>query len=61
MASGCFGSPFLTSTYDYPRLPLVGAVPLASASVFDLGVFMTVVGATMVMLAALGRLPSEDH
>jgi multicomponent K+:H+ antiporter subunit A len=56
LASGLFGSPFLTSTYDYPHLPLVGPVPLASASVFDLGVFLTVVGATMVMLAALARL-----
>ena len=61
VASWLLGSPFLTSTYDYPQLPLVGAVPLASASVFDLGVFLTVVGATMVMLAALGRLPSEDR
>jgi multicomponent K+:H+ antiporter subunit A len=56
LASGLFGSPFLTSTYDYPHLPLVGPVPLASASVFDLGVFLTVVGATTVMLAALARL-----
>jgi multicomponent K+:H+ antiporter subunit A len=56
LASGLFGSPFLTSTYDYPQLPFLGPVPLASASVFDLGVFLTVVGATMMMLAALGRL-----
>jgi multicomponent K+:H+ antiporter subunit A len=54
--SGLLGHPFLTSTYDYPVLPLVGAVPLASASLFDLGVFLTVVGGTMVMLAAIGRL-----
>jgi len=50
------GSPFLTSTYDYPVLPLVGAVPLASASLFDLGVFLVVVGATMLMLTSLSRL-----
>jgi len=56
LASWLFGSPFLTSTYDYPHLPWFGPVPLASASVFDLGVFLTVVGATMMMLAALGRL-----
>jgi multicomponent K+:H+ antiporter subunit A len=54
--SWLLGHPFLTSTYDYPVLPIVGAVPLASASLFDLGVFLTVVGATMVMLTALGRL-----
>jgi multicomponent K+:H+ antiporter subunit A len=55
-ASWLLGHPFLTSTYDYPVLPIVGAVPLASASLFDLGVFLTVVGATMVMLTAMGRL-----
>jgi multicomponent K+:H+ antiporter subunit A len=54
--SWLLGQPFLTSSYDYPVLPLVGAVPLASASLFDLGVFLTVVGGTMVMLTAIGRL-----
>ena len=53
IASWWFEAPFLTSTYDYPVWPLVGAVPLASASLFDLGVYLTVVGATMVMLLAL--------
>ena len=61
MASFLLGSPFLTSTYDYPKLPLIGAVPLASASAFDLGVFLTVVGGTMVMLASLGRLPEKSQ
>ena len=55
-ASWAFGAPFLTSTYDYPWLPGVGGVPLASAAAFDLGVFLVVVGATMVMLLGLGRL-----
>jgi multisubunit Na+/H+ antiporter MnhB subunit len=34
-------------------------VPLASASLFDLGVFLTVVGGTMVMLTAIGRLRAD--
>lgn len=51
-----FGSPFLTSTYDYPWLPGVGGVPLASAALFDLGVFLTVVGATMVALISISRM-----
>ena len=51
-----FGAPFLTSTYDYPWLPGVGGVPLASASAFDLGVFVVVVGATLVMLLSIARL-----
>jgi multicomponent K+:H+ antiporter subunit A len=56
IASGWFGAPLLTSTYDYPWLPGVGGVPLASASAFDLGVYLVVIGATMAMLLAIARL-----
>ena len=56
IGSWFFGAPFLTSTYDYPLWPLVGAVPLASAAVFDLGVYLTVVGATMTALVSMSRL-----
>jgi multisubunit Na+/H+ antiporter MnhB subunit len=31
-------------------------VPLASASLFDLGVYLTVVGATVIALTAIGQL-----
>jgi multicomponent K+:H+ antiporter subunit A len=56
VASWHFGAPFLTSSYDYPWLPGVGGVPLASASAFDLGVFLVVVGSVMVMLLSIARL-----
>ncbi len=56
VASWLFAAPFLTSTYDYPWLPGIGGVPLASASAFDLGVYLVVVGATMVMLLSIARL-----
>jgi multicomponent K+:H+ antiporter subunit A len=56
MAAWAFGAPFLTSTYDYPWLPGVGGVPLASASAFDLGVLLVVTGATMVLLLSIARL-----
>ena len=56
VASWLLGSPFLTSTYDYPWLPGVGGVPLASAAAFDLGVYLVVVGGTMVMLQSIARL-----
>jgi multicomponent K+:H+ antiporter subunit A len=49
-----FGRPFLTSAHGHPELPGLGELPLASAAVFDLGVYITVVGATMLMLSALG-------
>jgi multicomponent K+:H+ antiporter subunit A len=64
IGSWFFGAPFLTSTYDYPVWPLVGAVPLATAALFDLGVFLTVVGASMTALVALARLSetgAEEH
>ena len=49
------GDAFLTSYFQYLELPLVGKVPLASASVFDLGVFSLVVGATVLMLIAIAH------
>jgi multicomponent K+:H+ antiporter subunit A len=56
IGSWAFGAPFLTSTYAYVPLPIVGAVPLASAVVFDLGVYLAVVGAALVALVSVGRL-----
>lgn len=53
LGSFIFGSAFLTSSFGYPVLPLVGKVPLASAAAFDLGVFLTVVGATLLTISAL--------
>ena len=55
-ASLAFSHPFLTSTYLAPLLPVVGKLPLASALVFDLGVLLTVAGATLLGVVALGRL-----
>ncbi|WP_442580060.1 monovalent cation/H+ antiporter subunit A [Mesorhizobium sp. ASY16-5R] len=49
------GNAFLTSYFQYVELPLLGKVPLASASLFDLGVFSLVVGATVLMLIAIAH------
>ncbi|HEX7072635.1 MAG TPA: monovalent cation/H+ antiporter subunit A [Hyphomicrobiaceae bacterium] len=54
-ASLLLGDPFLTSYFRYAELPLVGKVPLASATMFDLGVFGLVVGATVLMLIAIAH------
>jgi len=64
LASWLFGSAFLTSYTGHPVLPLLGEVPLASAAVFDLGVFLTVVGATLLALSALAgvsRRPEDSE
>ncbi|MGB5851116.1 MAG: monovalent cation/H+ antiporter subunit A [Rhodanobacter sp.] len=55
LGSLLFGRPFLTSHFQYLQLPLLGRVPLATALLFDLGVFAVVVGATILMLIALAH------
>ncbi|HTM28210.1 MAG TPA: monovalent cation/H+ antiporter subunit A [Rhodanobacter sp.] len=55
LGSLLFGHPFLTSHTQYVDLPLFGRLPLASAVLFDLGVFCLVVGATTLMLVALAH------
>lgn len=49
------GYPFLTSHSRYLELPLIGRVPAASAMIFDLGVFLLVVGSTVLILVALAH------
>ena len=50
-----FGYPFLTSWFRYLDLPLIGDVPLATALLFDLGVFLLVIGATALILIAIAH------
>ncbi len=50
-----FGYPFLTSWFRYLDLPVLGQIPLATALLFDLGVFMLVVGATALILIAIAH------
>jgi multicomponent K+:H+ antiporter subunit A len=56
-----FGYPFLTSSFIYADLPVIGRVPLASALIFDLGVFTLVVGATVLILIALAHQSIRSH
>lgn len=51
-----FGAPFLTSTFDYFTLPLIGEFELATAILFDIGVALTVIGAVMLALAQLSQV-----
>jgi multicomponent K+:H+ antiporter subunit A len=61
LASWLFGYPFLTSTFDYFHLPLIGEFELASAMAFDLGVYLVVVGATLLILINLGLVHSAGQ
>jgi multicomponent K+:H+ antiporter subunit A len=56
-----FGRPFLTSSFSYVDVPLIGDVPLASALLFDFGVFALVVGATVQMLIAIAHQSLRSH
>jgi multicomponent K+:H+ antiporter subunit A len=48
--------PFLKSWHGHFHVSLLGDIELASAMAFDLGVYLTVVGACMMILSKLGRL-----
>jgi multicomponent K+:H+ antiporter subunit A len=61
MASWLFDRPFLTSWFDHFELPLVGEFELASAMAFDLGVYLTVVGATLLILSNLGQMTTSER
>ena len=61
VASFVFGYPFLTSTFEYLYWPVVGKFEVASAMLFDIGVYITVVGSTLLMLARLGQLSVAEQ
>ena len=50
------GRPFLTSNFGYFEIPPIEEFELATAMLFDLGVFLCVLGAVMLMLYSLSRL-----
>lgn len=54
LAAWFWGRPFLTSAHVHIAPPLLGDIHLASAALFDVGVYVTVVGATMLMISVLG-------
>ncbi|EFH12434.1 monovalent cation/H+ antiporter subunit A [Teichococcus cervicalis] len=49
------GQPFLTSYFAYADLGWLGKLPLASAMLFDIGIFALVFGATVLMLIAIAH------
>lgn len=59
LGSFVFGQPFLTSAHGHPSVPVLGELPLASAALFDLGVYVTVVGSTLLTLSVLAGASKE--
>ncbi|QHJ71797.1 Na(+)/H(+) antiporter subunit B [Planococcus halotolerans] len=54
-ASILFDVPFFTHAYDYFELPLFGETSLHSALLFDVGVYLVVVGVTMTIIQTIGE------
>ncbi|MEM8974853.1 MAG: monovalent cation/H+ antiporter subunit A [Pseudomonadota bacterium] len=52
---------FLTSAFTYVRIPPFQKFELATAALFDLGVFLAVVGAVMLSLESFSRLARRAH
>jgi len=49
------GAQFLSQTYTYVHLPLFGEIELASAVIFDLGVYCVVVGGLLTIFSVVGN------
>ena len=61
IGSWFFTKPFLTSDFTYVRIPPFQEFELATAALFDLGVFLAVVGAVMLSLESFSRLARRAH
>jgi len=61
LGSWLFGFPFLTTTFTYVTLPIVGKFELASALLFDLGVYLAVVGTVLLILSGIGGLSRRER
>ncbi|MGE8497718.1 MAG: monovalent cation/H+ antiporter subunit A [Pseudomonas sp.] len=60
LGSWVFGYPFLTSAFDHFHIPFVGEIELATALLFDLGVYLAVVGATLMILSNIGHVGQDE-
>ena len=56
-----FGYPFLTSGHIDLELPLIGYLPIASALVFDLGVYVVVFASALLMLSTMGTVKQRQQ
>ena len=51
--SWIFGYPYLTQFFDYFQIPGFGEVELTTALIFDLGVYLLVVGCAMTLILTI--------
>nr|WP_239584363.1 Na(+)/H(+) antiporter subunit B [Aquibacillus albus] len=53
VGSFLFGEPFLSQTFEYFYVPVLGEKELATALLFDLGVYFTVIGVSMTIILTI--------
>ena len=51
----CFGEAFLSHTFGEFHLPFFGEIELATAAIFDFGVFLVVIGTVMSIVTYIGK------
>jgi multicomponent K+:H+ antiporter subunit A len=61
IAAWAFGKPFLTSAHAEPVVPGLGALALASVALFDVGVYLGVVGTTMLAIVSLATASRDGQ
>lgn len=61
LGSWFFGKNFLTSWFAHVHWPIVGEFEIATAILFDLGVYLTVIGATLMILANFGQMTTRHR
>jgi monovalent cation:proton antiporter len=49
------GEPFLSHSFGYFYIPILGKTELATAMLFDLGVYFTVIGITMTIILSIAE------
>ncbi|AIF43668.1 Na(+)/H(+) antiporter subunit B [Virgibacillus sp. SK37] len=55
IGSFIFNVPFLSQTFGYFHLPIFGEIELATAMIFDIGVYFTVVGVMMTIILTIAN------
>jgi multicomponent Na+:H+ antiporter subunit B len=55
------GEPFLTGQWILPELPLIEQLPLGTPLLFDIGVYLVVIGVTLMIVFELARSSNFDQ
>ncbi|GGA84205.1 monovalent cation/H+ antiporter subunit A [Arenimonas soli] len=61
VGSWVLGYPYMTSHTDYVAVPLLGKLPMASALVFDIGVYLVVAAGSLLMLGMMAAVRPPLH